>query len=340
MKTTEIIARIAGKTDDKARRVLNIAPRTVANVTAEQIENGLTLEELQACGVPVLCYQTQVTLHGVIPEFGAGSRDATGYANLFRNGNGSLGVRYAGIDAGKKRALREACRLMPRREGVKWEASIDSKGTQVCAFFTVRDEANRAAQKAATLECLKSVPVSLFYGGAGAGCLAYGMGYFVEVSIGAIPVENVDAVLSFFSGAENAKQVATAQAEEAERVKRERAEREAEQELKAAELERKLATAKEKFAALLANHKGVRLAKLPEGACDFCYVAAPNPLRPYGAAFRIKVAKRGFGFCYSANGGSTWHRIDAAKRAKWEAAATEGRMFAAGTVFNEVAKAA
>lgn len=172
--------------DDKARRVSNVAPDTVADITADELENGVSLERLEALNVPVLAYSGQVTIHGKLPAFDPAARPA-GYKSLFMNGNGSAGVKYCAIDAEKKKLIRRAAAL--GKTG--WHTFANCSGFYVQRSFYVRNEQDRAAQRAATIDALKSFPVSLFYGTAGAYSLPYGLGYAVEISLGAIPQANV-----------------------------------------------------------------------------------------------------------------------------------------------------
>ena len=172
--------------DDKARRVSNCAPETVAEITANELENGVTLERLDGLNVPVLRYSTQLTIHGKLPEFNPGARPG-GYKAIFQNGNGSIGVRFSAIDAEKKALIRRFSRV-----GVTgWHTFANCSGFYVQKSFRVTDETPRDTQRAATLAALHSFPVSLFYGNAGAYALPYGEGYAVEINLGAIPAENV-----------------------------------------------------------------------------------------------------------------------------------------------------
>lgn len=197
----------ACRTDDKARRVLNCAPDTVAEITAEELEEGITLERLDSLNVPALRYSTQITIHGRIADFNEGARPG-GYKAIFRNGNGSVGVRYAAIDAEKKRALARCAKVS--QSG--WHTSANSSGFEVCRYFIVRDEAQRAEQKAATLAALRSFPVSRYFGSCGVFALAYGMGYAVSANIGAIPVGELWLFCAEVFGIANAEQLAELEA--------------------------------------------------------------------------------------------------------------------------------
>lgn len=180
--------------DDKARRVTNVAPDTVANIDAETLEKGVTLEALETLNVPVFAYGTQVTIHGKLPVFDPSARPG-GYKAVFRNGNGSIGVRYSAIDAPKKALLYRACRAQG-----EWTANQTSQGFEVFRCFYVRDEGERAKAKSDTLAALRTIPVDRFFGSAFAFSLDYGAGYGCAANIGAIPESELWALVGAFTG--------------------------------------------------------------------------------------------------------------------------------------------
>ena len=186
MKLTEKLESLDCRRDDKSRRVLNTAPDVVANISAETLENGVTLEVLEGLNVPVYRYQSQVTIHGKLPDFDPAARPA-GYKAIFRNGNGSIGVKYIAIDAEKKELIARASRVSDSG----WFASKDSQGFDLNKTFHVHDETKREEIKQSALAALRSIPVSRFFGGADAGVLPYGAGYYVSAYIGAIAENDV-----------------------------------------------------------------------------------------------------------------------------------------------------
>ena len=100
----------AAPRDYLAKRKLNTAPKTQANINLSDIEqNGLTLESAKNLNVPIYRYKTQITLHGVWPDDSTGY--CFGYKHIVKNKNGSIGVRYAAIDGLKKQALRKIARF-------------------------------------------------------------------------------------------------------------------------------------------------------------------------------------------------------------------------------------
>ena len=202
MEITEKFDAIDCRQDDKARRVLNVAPDMAANITAEELEAGVTLERLATLNVPTFRYSTQVTIHGRLPDFNPSARPG-GYRSLFLNQNGSAGVRYAAIDAGKKDLIARACQATKGR----WVAHQTSQGLEISQTFIVSDESKRAEAKAQTIAALRSIPVGIFFGTAYGCVLAYGAGYAVVAVIGAIPEPEVMNLIRFFTGFETMEQV-------------------------------------------------------------------------------------------------------------------------------------
>ncbi len=321
------------KRDTKARRVLNCAPDTVANITAEELEKGVSLERIEAINTPILLYSGQATIHGKIADFNEAARPG-GYRAIFRNGNGSVGVRYAAIDADKKRTLARCASVS--QSG--WHTSANSSGFDVCRYFIVRDESTRADQKAATLAALKSFPVSRFYGSCNAFCLAYGMGYAVSANIGAIPVADLwplcAEVFSVESLAELERREAIAKAAQDEKDRQWRAECAQRETANAA----KIAELNARFAAWLPSVSGVKLASVPQSAGTSFLRYGPGFTDEAGAftAREYRIAKRGSRLCYAyGKPGATFHKWEAIspiKWARWQESAKAGRVFAVESV--------
>ena len=94
---------LAGTYDQ--RHKLNTCNRSFPSDLLRQLEDGCTIETLEkiASSFPIFKYRTQITIHGHFPEL---ETSRVGYyTNLFKNENGSLGVRYSAIDAEKKERL-------------------------------------------------------------------------------------------------------------------------------------------------------------------------------------------------------------------------------------------
>ena len=190
--------------DEKARRRTNTAPNGKPGITAEELGQGVTLEQLQALPVPVLAYQTQITIHGQFPEV---SPICAGYKLLTRNANGSLGVRYAGIDAGKKKTLQRAMRLVSST----WGALLDSRG------LTLQKHVSSVAEGRGLIA---AIPSGIYGGAEIMRCVMSGRLYAV-VSVGAIRAANLWEVIGYFAPGMTAETLQLKEAElEAERLER------------------------------------------------------------------------------------------------------------------------
>ena len=183
MKLKEKFEKSGLSCDDKARRRVNVSNKR-ANITAEQIERGVTIEELVNIGVPVYRYETQVTIHGNLP--GIETKRVCGYKSLMVNGNGSLGVRYVAIDGEKKKLIKKACKVC----GSPFTGSFNSKGFTL--FTSSRD-------KQGILGAYQAFPRDLVYGSIYCGALMFG-GYGLFIEVGSIDASNVDPLLKYLTG--------------------------------------------------------------------------------------------------------------------------------------------
>jgi hypothetical protein len=324
---TEKLETMDCRRDDKARRVSNVAPNTVAEITAEELENGVTLERLETLNVPALLYSTQVTIHGKLPAFNPAARPG-GYKAVFQNGNGSVGVKFSAIDAEKKALLSRIAKV----SAAGWVAHKNSSGFELVRYFTVYKEEDRAAQKQKTIDTLRALPVSLFYGSAGAFALAYGLGYGVSMHIGAIPAADLWAfIATVFPDVGSPETLATLERAAKEEQDRKddawRAECEERRIKNAAEEEAR----KVRFAAFLATlpaAQRLETAPLRDGGeftlylCSMETETAPGTFKPR----KITVKKRGGSLCYNVDGGQ-FKRLEPARVAKFEEQAKAGRVF-------------
>ena len=167
--------------DTKARRRTNVS-NTVANTTAEAIQAGITIEQLEALNVPVFRYQTQITIHGKLPDVTNGSLP---YKWLVKNQNGSIGVKYAAIDSQKKKVLNQACRYMKTR---MFFYSTSSETVLVKSCGSDKDLA---------IEVYKSIPEYII-GVKQMGCDCFGQ-YFVFCGIDAIYEKDMNALLGWYT---------------------------------------------------------------------------------------------------------------------------------------------
>lgn len=322
MKIAQKIESITGRRDSLARRVLNVAPDTVANITAEELARGVTLESLERVNVPVLRYDTQVTIHGKVTG-AASSKFCT------VNGNGSIGVRYAAIDAEKKRRIALAVRL--GKTG--WHANIDSQGLTISRCFAVTDENKREQAKVDCLAAMRSVPTSLFYGWAGAFSLAYGAGYAVQVSIGAIPEGNVADLMLFFSGFASLQDMESAEAAEIAKIEVERAERDARWEREAAERKVEAEKTAAEFAAFMETVNLPKLTSIKRAPGKFCFYSRERDASGAFILKTVEIAKRGPLLCYKVTPAPTFadkfRKVEDRKWKAWDAAAQSGRVYKA-----------
>lgn len=203
MKLKEKYESAGLSTDSKARRRLNVTGKR-ANVDAEQLERGITIEELESIGVPVYRYQTQVTIHGTLP--GLTKERVAGYKCLIQNGNGTVGVRYVAIDAEKKRLIDKACKATDSR----FRGSFNSQGFQLFFYSSTKD---------GILGEYHAFPRDLIHGSIYAGALMFG-GYGLFVDVGCVDTDKVDALLIYLTGKGEAECMEAIEAKEAEREAR------------------------------------------------------------------------------------------------------------------------
>jgi hypothetical protein len=292
--------------DEKARRRSNTAPNGKPGITAEELAQGVTLEQLQALPVPVLAYQTQITIHGQFPPV---SPLCAGYKLLTRNANGSLGIRYAGIDAVKKKTIANALRV----GGSTWGALLDSRGlTLQRRVESVQDGR----------EMLAAIPTGI-YGGAGLfRCPLSGRIYAV-VNVGAIRAANLWEVIGYFAPGMTEEKLAETLAEK----EREREESNAQYAKEREERKAREETALEEIRAKLVS----------EGAQPLPPTFTPGK----GDKFRVlltrfdgraalvtySLAMRGACLCIVREG-HKGRKVDDHTRKAWRMAAEKGRMFA------------
>jgi len=191
MNITETLESAHVVCDSKARRVLNTAPDKYADITLQEIEQGITIERLESVNVPVYQYSTQITIHGLFKDIPPDLR-VCGFKSVFLNGNKSLGVKYVAIDGAKKKLLRH----MSQISDSYWNVSIDSQGCEVYQIFHSTDSAN---DRSRAIECYKNTPDNLYIGGKRACALLYG-GYAVIIGIGAVYEKNLWPLIKVLFG--------------------------------------------------------------------------------------------------------------------------------------------
>lgn len=136
MKFKELIEKhTTGLRDTKARRVLNTSNKT-ANITASEIENGIEIETLEKLNVPFYLYGGQITIHGNLPDFQKNT--VNGYQSIFKNKNGSIGIKYTAIDGTKKSIISKA--LCYCKKG-NFSYQSDSQETLLVKSVKTREDA-------------------------------------------------------------------------------------------------------------------------------------------------------------------------------------------------------
>jgi hypothetical protein len=292
--------------DEKARRRANTAPNGKPGITAEELSQGVTLEQLQALPVPVLAYQTQITIHGQFPPV---SPLCGGYHLLTRNANGSLGVRYAGIDAGKKKLMANALRV----GGSTWGALLDSRGLTLQRRVESVQEGR---------EALAAIPSGI-YGSAGLWrCVMFGRLYAV-VNVGAIRAADLWRVIGYFAPGMTAEKLAEKEAEIEKEMKQRRDQYAKEREERVVREEAAL--------------EEIRIKLVNEGVQPFPPTFTPGK----GDEFRVlmtrfdgtpalvtyTLAMRGASLCIVREG-QKGRKVEDHNRHAWKIAAGKGRIFA------------
>lgn len=311
--------------DSVARRVLNTS-QDVANITVQALENGVSLETLLSLNVPVYRYKTQITIHGILPGLPADVQ-AAGYKAIIKNKNGTIGVRYVGIDAEKKQTL---CAVSRMYKGRGFRASIDSQG------FSVWQDFDNMQDLKAVYDTIDS---SLFYGTVQAlKCLTmWGSVYYrLQIDIDAIPGVNLWKVaFNLFacpSAIDFACKVARAEREqtiEQAKYKEESAKSKAEYEAKKAAAEENTRLKCQEFAASVTQK---RLKKVPckSGESFLLCIHSTDGPKLVRIFLRNVFGKLCYGFTSDLNRkngtGLQW-KDSSVKLAYWQQKADDGLLF-------------
>lgn len=275
MKLSETFESIRVCDDDKARRVLNVS-QSRATITADEIESGVTIERLASIGVPVFRYSTQVTIHGVIPDFNPESRPM-GYKAIFRNQNGSLGVKYVAVDGAKKALIVQAARLA---KGRQFSASVNSTGLEL--VFATGD-------KESAIAAFRAFPKELIIGGLYAARGVYG-DFFVIADVGAVESRNLWPLIGRLYGFNSQAELDAAQAAQDTEyaIAREKYHRECDERAAQREAQNELALSQ-----TLSQIALPQLDRLPTGEGAFVRV------NDDGEAWLYVLRKRGAQLCYT-----------------------------------------
>lgn len=291
--------------DEKARRVTNTAPDANPGITPAELSAGVTLEKLQSLKVPVYAYQTQVTIHGTFIEV---SPLVAGYHLLTRNGNGTLGVRYAAIDGGKKKTLAECC-----RRARAWTAFLSSSGL---------DLQRRVPDIATGRQWIAEIPAGV-YGTAGLYRDPMSGNVYACVYVGAIRAGDLWPVIAYFAPGFTGPEVLAAAMEAEEReAEARRAAYAAERKARQADTAERLEAAR--LATLAAGRVPVPAGWNPGKGSVFSVLGAD-----YSGEIKLRkitLAMRGPVLC-SVRDGEKGRKVESYQLAAWEKAAGKGLVF-------------
>jgi len=181
-----------GKIDKKNK--LNRADKLVPSDLLEQIENGLTIETIQKLtkelNLPLFSYYTQITIHGLFPDFDSFS--TFGYKNVFQNKNKSIGVKWSAIDESKRKSIYKYLRF------TDFYYSRNSTEHSFRITKRVKDETEFKTKLADLKAISDKIDTTLFYGMKQIFAGSYmGMKYLVlEFVVNAIYETNIPILLS------------------------------------------------------------------------------------------------------------------------------------------------
>ncbi len=138
------------------KNILNRAPNSIVSPKVlEEIESGITIEQLNKTNLPVFRYLTQITIHGKFDELH--NQRIGGYKNLFQNKNKSIGVKWNAIDFYKRQKIGKALRY----KDIVY--TYNSSGHSYSMMVSVTEETFK--EKLAEIKKVyDSIDTSLFFG--------------------------------------------------------------------------------------------------------------------------------------------------------------------------------
>lgn len=204
------------KSNFDSKKKINRSPDQTFAFSPNYQEEGITSEDLlaiEAQGVKIFRYFTQITIHGKTRQFTDGVY-VRGYQSILENKNGSTGVKYHAIDAAKKKYIQDLCLF------AGWRTQRNSSDEYIYFGRIVRTGADREQVHAECKEAYDKVDVSKGYVTKGMyhqpSSLIGPECFIVKVHIGAILQKDVEPFLSSFINLEAAKAAkATKEAERA-----------------------------------------------------------------------------------------------------------------------------
>ncbi|MFW6219824.1 MAG: hypothetical protein ACOC33_03210 [bacterium] len=165
------------------KKKLNRSDKTVPTAILEQIESGITLEDLNGIAkkYPIFKYGTQITIHGQFPKLN--NNYIFGYKNVFQNKNKSIGIKYTAIDESKRKQIAERLYTI----GFRYHRNSSE------AYYYIQGQ--YTPEKLAEFQSIVvKIDKSLFYGNCnimaglifGIKCIA------IVLHVNAIPTENIE----------------------------------------------------------------------------------------------------------------------------------------------------
>jgi len=124
-----------------SKKKLNRSDKKIPLEMLENIEKGITSEQLDKFKVPVFKYGTQITIHGIFPNI-EHSIIVGGYKRIFQNKNKSIGVKYEAIDYEKKKRIYRAFSHL-----YGFTVSHDSREYCVYKMIQVKDKEDAMLKK-------------------------------------------------------------------------------------------------------------------------------------------------------------------------------------------------
>lgn len=123
------------ESDKKSK--LNKLDFEVDSSVLRRIEDGCSIETLEALNLPIFYYQTQITIHGKFPNLET-SRIGS-YQNIAQNKNLSIGIKYNAIDTKKKNIIEKAL-CYSNKNNMKFSSFKNSSRFVVFTSTIIDDE--------------------------------------------------------------------------------------------------------------------------------------------------------------------------------------------------------
>jgi len=178
------------KTEFDKKSKLLLSDKKIPQILIDAIEKGdITSEVLETLDFPIRKYMTQITIHGDFDNFNQGY----GYKFVFKNKNGSVGVKWQAIDWKKRKYIASYL----KESGIYYFSN--STESYFCKNVAI-DKDNYQSALEDLKELVETAKSAEYYGGAKIyRCSVYGQQYLVfQMVINGISESNVEKLLSAF----------------------------------------------------------------------------------------------------------------------------------------------